>query len=66
VTWLGIAQSDMVPNQRDLDAGPLLFRGVSYAANHQIQRVIADPGGYYFSTLQFSNGPHVAWDQLHG
>jgi uncharacterized protein (TIGR03437 family) len=53
----------MVPNQPTLDAGPLLFRGVNYAQNHQIGRVIADRGSYYFLSLQYS-GSHVAWDKL--
>src|SRR5215469_2162749 len=62
---LGIAQSNMVPNQPGLDAGPLFFRGVIYAQNHQIARVIADPGAYYFLSQQRAGGPHVTWDQLH-
>jgi hypothetical protein len=60
---LGIASTNMVPNQPTLDAGPLFFRAVLYAKNHQIGRVIADPGAYYFSSLQYS-GAHVAWDSL--
>jgi hypothetical protein len=60
---LGIASTNMVPNQPTLDAGPLFFRAVLYAQNHQIGRVIANPGAYYFQSLQYS-GAHVAWDQL--
>ena len=60
---LGIASTNMLPNRRDLDAGPLFFRAVLYAQNHQIARVIADPGAYYFLSLQYS-GSHVAWSQL--
>ena len=60
---LGIAASNMVPNTPTLDAGPLFFRAVAYAQNHQINRVIADPGAYYFLSLQYS-GAHVAWDSL--
>src|SRR6516225_4287059 len=60
---LGIAASNMVPNNPNLDAGPLFFRAVLYAQNHQINRVIADPGAYYFLSLQDS-GSHVAWDSL--
>ena len=41
---LGIAATNMVPNQPTLDAGPPFFRAVLYAQNHQIGRVIADPG----------------------
>jgi hypothetical protein len=60
---LGITSANMVPNQLGLDAGPLFFRAVSYAQNHQIGRVIADTGAYYFRSLQYA-GAHVAWDQL--
>jgi hypothetical protein len=60
---LGIAASNMVPNNPTLDAGPLLFRAVLYAKNHQINHVIADTGAYYFLSLQDSDS-HVAWDSL--
>jgi uncharacterized protein (TIGR03437 family) len=60
---LGIASTNLVPNQPALDAGPLLFRAVSYARVNPISRVIADPGAYYFLTLQFA-AAHVAWDKL--
>ena len=60
---LGIASTNMVPNQPSLDAGPLFFQAVLYAQNHNIGVVIADLGSYYFLSLQ---GPqvHVAWDKL--
>lgn len=60
---LGIASKNMVPDEPTLDAGPLLFQGVSYAQTHQIGLVIADTGAYYFQSLQFA-GAHVAWDKL--
>src|SRR6516225_405025 len=60
---LGIASTNMLPNRPDLDAGPLFFQGVSYAKAHQISRVIADSGSYYFLSLQYS-GSHVAWNGL--
>jgi hypothetical protein len=60
---LRIASSNMVPNDPTVDAGPLFFRAVLYAQAHQISRIIADPGAYYFSSLQFP-GTHVAWDSL--
>src|ERR1700694_1920380 len=60
---LGIASTNMLPNRPGLDAGPLFFRAVSYAQNHQISRVITDTGAYYFQSLQYS-GSHVAWGQL--
>ena len=60
---LGIASSNMVPNQPSLDAGRLFFRAVSYAQVKKIDRVIADLGSYYFPSLQ-SPQVHVAWDKL--
>jgi hypothetical protein len=55
---LGIAATNMVPDQPALDAGPLLSAGVAYAMSHGIARVIADPGTYYFLSMQFP-GVHV-------
>src|SRR5262245_61086655 len=49
---LGIAPTNMAPNQPALDAGPLLHKGVGYAMANKIGRVIADPGSYYFLSLQ--------------
>lgn len=60
---LGIASTNMVPNQPGQDAGPLFFRAVNYAQSHQIGRVIADRGAYYFKTLQTPTS-HVQWLQL--
>ena len=60
---LGIASTNMVPNQPSLDAGPLFFQAVLYAQNHNIGVVIADPGSYYFLSLQ-SPQVHIAWDKL--
>ena len=60
---LGITSTNMVPNQLSLDAGPLFFRAVRYAQVNNFDRVIADPGAYYFLSLQYS-GAHVAWDKL--
>ena len=59
----GIASANMVPNQPDLDAGPLFFQAVNYAQGHQIGRVIADTGAYYFRSLETSNA-HVNWGRL--
>jgi hypothetical protein len=58
LTTHGIAGTNMVPNQLSQDAGPLLSSGVAYAMAHGIDRVIADPGAYYFLSLQTSNA-HV-------
>jgi hypothetical protein len=59
---MGIASSNMTPNQPALDAGPLLTSGVAYAVAHQIPSVIANPGTYYFLSVQ-SNGAHVILNQ---
>lgn len=49
---LGIAANNMIPNQPSQDAGPLVRLGVAYAMTHQIGRVIADQGTYYFLSLE--------------
>ena len=51
---LGIAANNMIPNQPSQDAGPLVRLGVAYAITHQIGRVIADQGTYYFLSLEQS------------
>jgi len=48
---LGIAGSNMVPNQPSLDAGPLFMAGVEYAKAHGIATVVADKGTYYFLSI---------------
>lgn len=48
---LGIAPTNLVPNQPTLDAGPLLMQGVSYASSHKIATVIVNSGSYYFLSL---------------
>jgi hypothetical protein len=55
---LGIAGSNMVPNQPALDAGPLFMAGVAYAKNHGITTVVTDPGTYYF--LSTVDNTHAA------
>jgi hypothetical protein len=55
---LGIAATNMVPDQLSLDAGPLFRAGVAYAISHQFDRVIANKGSYYFLSLQ-NPGVHV-------
>ena len=61
---LGIAGTNMVPNQPSQDAGPLLVQGVAYAERQGIPLVIADPGAYYFLSLQNPNW-HVQLEGLH-
>ena len=60
---LGAASANIVPNQPGQDTGPPLYQAVLYAKNHQFSRVIANPGAYYFRSLQYS-GAHVGWDSL--
>ncbi len=48
---LGVAATNMVPNQPSLDAGPLFMAGVEYAKAKGISTVVADPGSYYFSSI---------------
>jgi hypothetical protein len=55
---LGIAATNMTPNQPALDAGPLFMQGVAYAKSHGIATVVADPGAYYF--LSVVDNTHVA------
>ena len=45
---LGIASTNMVPDQPSLDAGPLFFRAVRYAQANNFGRVVADPGALLF------------------
>jgi hypothetical protein len=59
---LGIESTNMVPNQPSLDAGPLLQGGVTYARDHGIPLVVADPGAYYFLSLQ--DNTHVALNRI--
>jgi hypothetical protein len=47
----GIASINMLPDQPSVDAGPLVFAGITYALSHQISRVIADPGTYCFQSV---------------
>src|SRR5215469_3815413 len=56
---LGVASINMLPNQPNQDAGPLLVQATSYAQQNGIQRIIADPGAYYFLTLMQQSGGHV-------
>ena len=52
---LGIAASNIVPNQPNLDSGPLLFQAVAYANQHQLPLLITDRGVCYFLSLQNAN-----------
>ena len=59
---LGIAPANMAPNQPALNSGPLLESGVRYATSHQMSRVIASPGSYYFlSPSSVSSGAHAVF-----
>ena len=54
----GIAAQNMTPNTPKLDSRPLFQAGVAYASRNNIPLVIADPGSYYFLTLN-SQYQHV-------
>ena len=62
---LGIAATNMVPNQPTLDAGPLFVQGVAYAQSHGITLVVADPGTYYFLSVLEPNA-HLALRNIDG
>jgi hypothetical protein len=66
LTTLGIAGTNMVPNQPSLDAGPLFMAGVNYAKANGISTVVADPGAYYFLSIWNVPGAntHVAVDGI--
>jgi uncharacterized protein (TIGR03437 family) len=49
---LGIASTNMLPNQPAQDSGPLFTQAVTYAQQQHIGTIIADPGAYYFLTEQ--------------
>jgi hypothetical protein len=51
----GAAMANLVPNQPALDAGPLLLAAIEFAKANSINRVIVDPGIYYFATLQYTD-----------
>jgi uncharacterized protein (TIGR03437 family) len=51
----GIATSNMIPGQPSLDSRPLIEAAIAYATKNGITSLIADPGAYYFLTLQNSN-----------
>jgi len=48
---LGIASSNMTPNQPGLDSAPLFSKAAIYLRNDSVRRVIADPGAYYFRSV---------------
>jgi uncharacterized protein (TIGR03437 family) len=61
---LNIAPTNLVPNDPTQDSGPLFFRGILAAKNRSFDRVIVDPGAYYFLSQQYAGGPHVQCDSL--
>lgn len=60
---LGIASRTSFPMKRARIPARRCSMAVLYAKNHQFSRVIANPGAYYFRTLQYS-GAHAGWDSL--
>ena len=55
LTTLGIAASNMTPNQPTVDSRASFEAGVKYASAHGIPTVTADQGSYYFLTQDASN-----------
>jgi len=53
----GIAKQNMLPNDKSIDAGPLLQAAVIYAGKHNITTVKVPLGDYYF--LSTANNAHV-------
>ena len=49
---LKIAASNLTPNRTDIDARLLLNLAVDYAKNNEINMITAEPGNYYFLSLQ--------------
>jgi hypothetical protein len=66
LTRLGIAAQNMVPDQRDLDSGPLLNAAISYIASRGIRRVTLNPGSYYLLTPRSDNGRYLYAAHLEG
>jgi hypothetical protein len=52
---LGIAKSNLTPNDPRLDARPLFQSALAYAAVNGTTLITADPGAYYFLTPQMSD-----------
>ncbi len=57
---LGIASSNMTPNQPTLESGALLEAAVRYAVQNRLTRIVADTGSYYF-TPRTPTGAHAAF-----
>ena len=49
---LGIAGQNAVPDSANLDSRPLLQAAIQYASANGINRIVADPGAYWFLTAQ--------------
>ncbi|HEY3836664.1 MAG TPA: hypothetical protein VGL72_08830 [Bryobacteraceae bacterium] len=58
LTAKGIATSNMTPNQPTLDSRPLIQAAITYSQKNGITTLTADPGAYYFLTLQ-NNLTHI-------
>ena len=56
---LGIASSNMVPNQPTLDSGPLFEKAIKYAVANKVTSVLANPGAYYFLSISATNSVSV-------
>ena len=56
---LGIASQNMLPDQRELDSGPLFNAALNYIRSRRVQRVTLSPGSFYFLTPRPDNGRYV-------
>ena len=60
---LGIARQNAVPGNSSVDARPLFQAAIQYATANGISRIVADPGAYWFLTLQQS-GDYLVLDHV--
>ena len=49
---LGIASSNMLPNQPSQDSAPLLSKAIAYALANRISQIVANQGAYYLINPQ--------------
>lgn len=62
---LGIAAQNAAPDNSNADARPLFQAAIQYASANGINRIIADPGGYWFLTPQ-QPGSYLVLDHVSG
>ncbi len=62
---LGIAAQNAVPGNPGVDSRPLFQAAIQYAVANGIQRIVADPGAYWFLTPQEA-GNYLVLNQVSG